>query len=144
MTPFAFRNSRGGGGPTYFIQGGGGGGRQTFFQGGGVQLLSDRTCDCPRSRSPQLSRNLINYSDSLFGCLFSSFIMYPSEACCTLIEKCDLARSLFHRCVSMISFCAWIKGYCRFSACKLGFSEVCICIHHAQNCSPRHSRKVPI
>ena len=35
----------------------------------------------------------------------------------------------------MIGFCAWIKGYCRFSACKLGFSEVCICIHHAQNCT---------
>ena len=62
------------GGPTYVIQGEG---RQTFFQGGGVQLLSGRTCDCPRSRSVQLSRNLINYSDSLFSCLFSSFIMYP-------------------------------------------------------------------
>ena len=44
----------------------------------------------------------------------------------------------------MIGFCARIKGYCRFSACKLGFSEVCICIHHAQNCSPRHSWKVSI
>ena len=44
MTSFTFRNSRG-------VQdmlsggGGGGGGRQQFFQGGGVQLLSDRTCD---------------------------------------------------------------------------------------------------
>ena len=62
------------------------------------------------------------------------------EACFTLIEKCDLAGSLFYRCVSM----TWIKGYCRFSACKLGFSKVCICIHHAQNCSSRHSRKVQI
>ena len=26
----------------------------------------------------------------------------------------------------MIDFCAWINGYCRFSTCKLGFSEVCI------------------
>ena len=42
VTSFTFRNS---------IQGWsnicnpGGGGRQTFFHGGGVQLLSDRTCD---------------------------------------------------------------------------------------------------
>ena len=74
MTPFTFQNSRGG--PTYVIQGEG---RQTFFQGAGVQLLSDRTRDCPRSRTAKLSRNVINYSDSLFqvGCLFSSFIMYP-------------------------------------------------------------------
>ena len=32
----------------------------------------------------------------------------------------------------MIGFCAWMKGYCIFSACKLGFTEVCICIHHAE------------
>ena len=120
-------------------------GRQTFFQGGGVQLLSDRTCDCPRSRSAQLhvSRNLINYSDSLAVYFLLSSCTHL-EACFTLIEKCDLAGSLFYRCVGMIGFCAWIKGNCRFSACKLGFSEVCICIHHAQNCSPRHSQKVPI
>ena len=36
----------------------------------------------------------------------------------------------------MKGFCAWIKGYCRFSACKLGFSKVCICIHHAQKLQP--------
>ena len=42
------------------------------------------------------------------------------DACFTLILKCDLAGSLFYMCVSMISFCAWIKGYCRFSACKRG------------------------
>ena len=69
------------GGPTYILHGGGGGVRQTFFEGGGVQLLSNRTCDLyltpVPSRSAQLSRILIDYSDSLFGCLFSSFIMYP-------------------------------------------------------------------
>ena len=70
------------GGPTYVIGGGGGGGggRQTFFQGGGVQLLSNRTYDFTRSRSTQLSRILMDYSDSLFSCLFSSFIMYPPTA----------------------------------------------------------------
>ena len=78
------------GGLTYVIQGGGGGGRQTFYQGSGVQLLSNSSCDlywtpCPRSRSAQLSRILIDYGDSLFGCLFSSFIMYPPiDACFTL------------------------------------------------------------
>ena len=78
------------GGPTYVIQWGGGG-RQTFYQGSGVQLLSNRTCDlywtpCPYYRSAQLSQILIDYSDSPFGCLFSSFIMYPPiDACFTLI-----------------------------------------------------------
>ena len=69
-------------GVQHILSRGGGGVRQTFFQGGGVQLLSDRTCDLyltpvSCSRSAQLSRILINYGDSLFGCLFSSFIMYP-------------------------------------------------------------------
>ena len=32
------------GGPTY-VMGGGGEGASNFFQGGGVQLLSNRTCD---------------------------------------------------------------------------------------------------
>ena len=52
--------------------------------------------------------------------------MYPPtvDACFTLILKCDLAGSLFYMCVSMISFCAWIKGYCRFSACKRGWFSI--------------------
>ena len=78
MTSFTFRNSRG---VQHIFSMGGGGVRQTFFEGGGVQLLSNRTCDLyltpVPSRSAQLSRILIDYSDSLFGCLFSSFIMYP-------------------------------------------------------------------
>ena len=41
VTSFTFRNSRG----VQHILSMGGGGRQTFFEGGGVQLLSDRTCD---------------------------------------------------------------------------------------------------
>ena len=41
------------------------------------------------------------------------------DACFTLILKCDLAGSLFYRCVSMMGFSVLIKGYCRFSACKL-------------------------
>ena len=40
---FTFRDSRGVGSKKCYP--GGGGGHQTFFQGGGVQLLSDRTCD---------------------------------------------------------------------------------------------------
>ena len=66
---------------------GGGGGRQTFYQGSRVQLLSDRTCDLYWTPgSVQLSQILINYGDSLFGCVFSSFIMYPPKyACFTLI-----------------------------------------------------------
>ena len=120
VTSFTFRNSRG----VQHMLSKGGGGRQTFYQGSGVQLLSNRTCDlywtpCPYYRSAQLSRILIDYSDSPFGCLFSPFIMYPPiDACFTLISKCDSAGSLFYRCVSMIGFCAWIKGYCRFFSCK--------------------------
>ena len=65
------------------------------------------------------------------------------DACFTIILKSALAGSLFYRCVSMIGFCAWIKGYCGFSACKLGwFSR--ICIHHAKNWGQRHSRNVQI
>ena len=57
VTSFTFRNSRVG--PPFVIQGGGGGGRQTFVQGGGVQLLSDRTCDL--FRTPVLILDLRNY-----------------------------------------------------------------------------------
>ena len=63
--------------------GGGGGGIKLFSKGVESNcLLSDRSYDfvldpCPRSRSAQLSRILIVYGDSLFSCLFSSFIMYP-------------------------------------------------------------------
>ena len=83
---FHFPKFQGGGGPTDVIQGGGGG-RQTFYQGSRVQLLRDRTCDLYWTPgSAQLSRILINYGDSLFGCLFLSFIMYPPKyACFTLI-----------------------------------------------------------
>ena len=41
------------GGPTYIIHGGGGV-RQTFFQGGGVQFLSNRTCDLYLTPVPAL------------------------------------------------------------------------------------------
>ena len=45
MTSFTFQNSRG---VQHMLSRGGGGGggcASNFFQGGGVQLLSNRTCD---------------------------------------------------------------------------------------------------
>ena len=103
----------------------------------------------PPSRSAQLSQILYDNGDSLFGCLFSSSAMYPPSCMFYSISKVWFGGTLFYRRVSMIGFCTLIKGYSRFTACKLGwfsirFQKVCICIYHAQNCSPTHSRKVPI
>ena len=74
-------------------------GPTSVIQGEGVKLFTkgvESNCSaielvivldpCPRSRSMQLSQIFIDKGDSLFGCLFSSFIMYPSrDACFTLI-----------------------------------------------------------
>ena len=80
MTSFTFRNSSG---VQHMLSRGGG---QTFYQGSGVQLLSDRTCDLYWTPVPALDPHNYHEGDSLFGCLFSSFIMYPPIAACfTLI-----------------------------------------------------------
>ena len=110
-------------GVQHMLSGVGGGGRQTFFQGDGVQLLSDRTYDLYWTPVPD-PRNFQEFQWTTVILFLAVYFRLSScthlDACFTLILKCDLAGSLFYRCVSMNGFCAWIKAYCRFSACKLG------------------------
>ena len=65
-----------------------GGGRQTFFQGGGVQLLSDRTCDLYWTPVPALDpRNYHEFESTTANISLAAYFRLSS---CTHLDACFL------------------------------------------------------